>query len=690
MSEEYKSDSKDSKSTILSLHKKVNELERKVVELQGASEESLKWIKLENQKIKNEIDEIFGSDDSEYQMIRQKAKRLFEIQGGATSELLSDLYQEMSRERDIPEIKDHDSIILNPDEIEHGLMNKFKSLQRSTAQRVIKMFELRSDKVDIESQTISPYIDPKSLEEANNMLEKTLTQYQSAMANADRLKEDLISKTTIIISLEQEKVSTQADLLKVKRDLDGISNESLSTKRDSEILKNEMEAMRKENNSKNIEISILQGKLENQYNRITQLIKNGEKLEYAMKEREEKVKNIEEGAEKRKLLRASDIKTAEYGYQNSNDMKSPRGTANIPDSARSTGQNYSKKTTQDFSRLDNTRSNEKNRQKVNSPLNNEKKEIVYEQTDSRSTLLAQDPNLRREQGKSNPQQIRDNNSLETSQRPLSKISTDTNNSASTIATTASRPTRYNQLSKVDEAFSEVRQNKDSIQSTENIKLNVPSPTNSQFLNEREKTVESEDLYDNPTAPSRGYRMKNPQSGNQVNDEDFTIKMKPKWELSNYDSVSPPLVSSETPEDTYFKPIIRVKVGDNGNEVIFSDVGVWTSPDLKMKNIKENSVGVQFNWENPDGDSNSHANESRGNMVYLLPYNPNNVYGLRGDSYYQNCSRTFQAQPTIPELKDSIIFRNSYMLDNKEKSIEKQNAKLKAKPNLDRIVVKNSN
>mmetsp|Transcript_28870 Transcript_28870/g.28557 ORF Transcript_28870/g.28557 Transcript_28870/m.28557 type:complete len:179 (-) Transcript_28870:39-575(-) len=100
-----------------------------------------------------------------------------------------------------------------------------------------------------------------------------------------------------------------------------------------------------------------------------------------------------------------------------------------------------------------------------------------------------------------------------------------------------------------------------------------------------------------------------------------------------------------------------RIGANGIEVFFVDRGLWTN-DLKNENLISNSVGVQYDWEHPDEIGEEEAEPSN---LYIFAYNPNNVFGLRGDVFFNKSTRVLQSQPRIPELQKSIMFQPNYHL-----------------------------
>lgn len=73
-------------------------------------------------------------------------------------------------------------------------------------------------------------------------------------------------------------------------------------------------------------------------------------------------------------------------------------------------------------------------------------------------------------------------------------------------------------------------------------------------------------------------------------------------------------------------------------------------------VSEVSVGIQVDTSKPFKDDFVENQSS-----YFLPYNPNKVYGLRGDVFYKGS--TFQPQARIPDLNDSLLFTPAYKLAN---------------------------
>jgi hypothetical protein len=99
---------------------------------------------------------------------------------------------------------------------------------------------------------------------------------------------------------------------------------------------------------------------------------------------------------------------------------------------------------------------------------------------------------------------------------------------------------------------------------------------------------------------------------------------------------------------------QVSYEGRGRSAYMSTKSTSTDEFSHIKCI-EYSKGFQFNGMVPDNNEE----ETKNNGVYILPYNPNQYYGLRGDSYYHTRNAVFAAQPRIPDIKDSFTFQQPF-------------------------------
>lgn len=70
----------------------------------------------------------------------------------------------MSKDQNIPEEKEFDFEMMDPDEIQTGIMHNFNTIQKSTATRVIKMIENRFSKVNVGTLTEEELVDKRSFD----------------------------------------------------------------------------------------------------------------------------------------------------------------------------------------------------------------------------------------------------------------------------------------------------------------------------------------------------------------------------------------------------------------------------------------------------------------------------------------------------------------------------------------------
>ncbi|OMJ89786.1 hypothetical protein SteCoe_7959 [Stentor coeruleus] len=80
-------------------------------------------------------------------------------------------------------------------------------------------------------------------------------------------------------------------------------------------------------------------------------------------------------------------------------------------------------------------------------------------------------------------------------------------------------------------------------------------------------------------------------------------------------------------------------------------------EFSYMNTIDNSKSVQFNGITLDIEEE----QSNKDSIHMFPYNPNQYYGLKGDTFYHSRNAVFLAHPRIPDIKDSITFQSPYIL-----------------------------
>lgn len=100
----------------------------------------------------------------------------------------------------------------------------------------------------------------------------------------------------------------------------------------------------------------------------------------------------------------------------------------------------------------------------------------------------------------------------------------------------------------------------------------------------------------------------------------------------------PTITYNNLEDVYKAQLLK-----SNNHMI--DIGVGTGKGFTIK--KTADFSAQFGPLEP--------NVPKEIGVYITPYNPNNLYGLKGDTFFHSSRGVFGAQPSIPELSSSYVF-----------------------------------
>lgn len=112
---------------------------------------------------------------------------------------------------------------------------------------------------------------------------------------------------------------------------------------------------------------------------------------------------------------------------------------------------------------------------------------------------------------------------------------------------------------------------------------------------------------------------------------------------------------------------RVVMNAQGRLVTYLSKKVDTIPLLYML-AEESSKSMQFNCEDPDMeyDQDGTARTSEGESRFYLPFNPNTVFGLRGDVFYHSLFQVFQS--TSKTADSTALYTPPYKLQGRESPI----------------------
>lgn len=641
---------KKSSQEIQSLKKNIKSLEEEAKSLQSLINSMKNSERLELEQIQKEIDELFGPDDLDSHL--SKLKKSTTDHGVSTAEYLKEVYNTMNKEFIVPEKRSIEFPKFNADDFTSAMQSKFKLLQKSTAYRVLKMMESKN-KATIGVMTSANYVDPKEFEDTLGALEKMNIQYQSAVMQIERLRDETLAKHSFGEKMENEKILLIGELARVKRDLENANKENSVLKNENTGLKNEI--AQKEANSKSQNFAEMETLVNTLTAKLASSSKKAESLNDSLKDRDEKIKDLESKLEKIRLKRQEKSEDSEIlNIYKKKDQKekirdsqqeflidpqfdnlftpsssSKRGKALNSSSRnpiRNSNNSDSKSTVRDLS--------EDQDQPLPLPTNksDDDEDLIssYEKSSNRTTsgVYKNEKSEKISRG-SLYQEARTNSTT-----PADKHKANIDGSLPTRVNSRDTP-----LARVDET-KELKQ-KDIIKDDKNfgdIFKKVEKRTNeSNKIRDEQKIVKKTEK-----KTGKGEKI---DLSRYESEEDYQVNKSLQWEnlIKGVDS-----------------GVEKIIVGKNGVEYKVCEKGVWTTDELKMIQVTNFSKAVQVS----DGVAMdaSDSKKSLGRNIYFLPYNPNNAYGLRGETYFHTKQQVFSHQPRIPDLASSVLFQQPYFLD----------------------------
>ena len=645
--ETQKNFEENSKKEILEnfeLQKKIKNIEDEANKMRVLINQLQTSKRLELEQISKEIAEIFGGEENEIQLLKLKTKRFQDLASSGTAEYLRELYQRMNKNYSIPETKTYDIPTMNLEDFDKAMIKKFKLLQQTTANRVFKLIEGSKSKVSVFTETTGQYISPKEFEDLTALIEKQNLQYQSAIMQLERYREDNSSKSALIDKIESEKTQLNIELTNTKRELEYKAKEIGINSKEIERLKEEIEVFNNNGQIKAQSLTELSALANAQNNKISVLTNNLLKNEQVLKEKEERIKKLEDKLEK---IRTNKKEKTEEEKPNliKFDMKK----------AENNEVNYKRDRFEDMikpsvKRVKNkVRHTEMIKSHNSDSFSNVEQRIDSDVSETSTLPSGNDPRY---------QDFTSRNFSNFSQESQ-KLRNETNlstraNSRDTQLTRETPLARVDEYKEIQEfnAFKDNKTNKDTKdKKTTEIKDQKDNKLNPSLNREEQKKLKSREK-------QRFEEKKDPKD--YESDEDYQMNRSIQWDIAKSH-----LDSRDSKKISDFDSTEAKKVSKDGKEYFVVDKGVYTH-DLKMIQVEGFSKGVQVSEETENIDSKS----SYGRKVYFLPYNPNNTYGLKGDNYYHTKQNVFQAQPRIPDLASSVLFENSYFLEkNREKYSE---------------------
>ena len=655
----YKQEKHQCSEKMLWLKKQSNELEQKVLELQGASEELLKVKRLEDEQIKKEIEELFEYDDTDFQKLKRRALDYSSAGLPETAEFLKSLYDEMSKERDIPEYRIGDISAMNPEDLELGLRNNFKLIQKNTANKIFSLMMNRSTRQAVSTQTYNEFIEPEVYDELNKELESLKEIQIKTNSELERATNQVKQKSDLVSGAEKEKQFLREENQRIQKELDKSNQDAISYKRECDKLTSKQETLLKEKDSQTREIKRLQSKLETQQaNQSKNPTTDSKPKEVPNLETNPKSPNItsQENTPKAKL---SGKKSKQLLGNNTNPASQserlPESNAHIEvidtdrpkrnmrkiktdqpnPSQKGLSPSASRETIKD-SRRDTA--NEGNSESIRSSYRDSAKDSRPQSSSYEEESSSEEPSDTKKPKK----QDHFKNRIDTAvTEPLSTVQ-------ETRHESSPQPVKKGSKKRTETSLKSPEHPKSPKQPKPPLVQPKTSYTNRKPENSTKPANSTKPT--NTTKPTKATSHNKPsqqrlQQFREVSEESEEVSN----HLEDYLDSSGRLISS--PEEP--KSFIRTR---EAAQVEMADRSVSTDKSTTI------SRGIQYNWESPHETSEKETEES---CVYFMPFNPNNVFGLRGDSYFHTKGKIFQAQSRIPELSNSYIFQPPYKSDTQE-------------------------
>lgn len=628
----YMKDNED-KSSYNSLYQQYCALDAHNKQLVAEMDEFKKYQKLDMEKIQKEIEEIFGKNDLEISELRNKSKEHKDNFNKNTEYMLKEIWTAMNQEFNIPELKNLDFIGMDPNDIPGLLSDKFYMVQKYTAKRIVEIIRSRKNLIDKSAQTTAVYIDPKHHDEQTKVIEKLHLQLQSALASVEKYRESFRSKINILDTLELEKTSALNEVSKLKKDNEHYSNSVDKLNLELKKFVSELNNTQKDKETLLSEKAQLTSELSLNQKNIIELKITIDKLEKNIKDGTEKIKFLENNLAKRRKnndvaetpAKPSEKPSAKFNDKDfMNFIKSGKKRDSIKDSRKSTPEKMS-------NRERNSISSNQQEININSSSPNNLNNLIN--PSSPSNLSNQESNKIMETQARSIELNSGYNTKNTRKVPADRRVSSRNpkNDLNRIDEVKSPSYRLS-INDVDSQYRE------KFGSTKSRERSQGTGEESYFEgNAKEKSKIQKRRHHKDRLEGVNYEEDNYSRSDESNDEYHTKKfyengLKPSG--SNY--------SNESREG--------LSENEGKRNVLIS------TEELTFIIVLQNSIGIQCNGNVPDADANEGSER-----VYILPYNPNQYYGLRGDSYYHTTHSIFHAQPRIPDLKDSYMFQSSYHL-----------------------------
>lgn len=732
----------ENKEKFEDLQGRMRKLQKELLKTQQENVEMLKFERMDEEKIKKEVEEMFPNNDEEIKRMKEESLLFRSQLSRNVPETLEKIWANMQTDEKIPEATEIDFSQFNSGEMYSSLQENYKFIVNRTVKHVKTNLTPKVTWSIHDAQTEVPWIDPKFHTDLLKQMEKLNLAYQSSQMQLEGLKEDLYNKNSIIEKVESDKGNVKNEALQTKRELEMLGKEIQSLKLDLDVKRSDYSGIKKQSDEKTVRIVELESKVDFMNDKILDLsyelektkrsrppsgfiAKNKEKpLAQEVKEESKKSKldevtksglTVREEMEKlyssNQLIKKTGDNELTISYKSkSPSRESPKGLSQVEPSKHLIEEN-SKQTVSESSKVESKAANEglkntavvisvktpETRIKIESnsikpeksvageSSNKDKKQFIIPDIDNENDSEEVNENLNEEVV----------SSVKTTKKSVSKNKTETKTEYETPKTQLNDTTKkvmqratqkinlFKTPTNTNKKSAEGKKPSQSPAKTLKPTLNLdPIPVlaesiNSEYLDSEgpynrissskynepsvmsnESIQKSRKIPKNPEKP----QIKIPSASNTYSKHQESIsssslsenfERSPFEESENYENIEKSIekLAKTGKIDPDMEKIASLSQQNFNNPGPLNKVPCDKQDKCSGNDcISQKDVGVQINM-------NKKTEDPQEPTTYFLPYNPNNIYGLRGDVYYQKSS--FQPQSRIPDLNSSLIFAPPY-------------------------------
>ncbi|OMJ80077.1 hypothetical protein SteCoe_19770 [Stentor coeruleus] len=664
--------------------------------------------KLEELKIHKEIEEMFPSYDDDIKRLKEESLHLRNRKYGILSETLEKLYNEMSRDQPIPEMSEIDISAIDPNEFVASMMNNYRVVVSTTVQNMKRTLQSKTIIQHKHTETEDPYIDPKVYNEICRQLEKMTLSYQSTMMLLDSYKEESSNRGQIIEKVELEKLQIKNETLQLKREIELLNREIHNLKLEIDKKKTEIMMIMKQNDEKTTQIVELENRIDFMSDKILNLSFDLERSKLSkppsafpsqrgsrknsLKDEEQKKNKLDEVTKSGRTVREE----FERAYANNRgairkSLINP-GDKNLSSESQKTGGNTA--VDKSFSDANKTLSSHEQKDSLLTSMNITKNDLaegkVFIKIPDHIDYSQSESELEDEINKDSSTKRHRKNKYRSKSKPLkddtrqeSIVESDTINEIS-AQNHKKKKNSINEIASNDnqiitsEKSSQITSKKPVSKTTKNplknaIKFHSPKK---QMIPSKVIQVKEKNQKKNPhikdvkdihgkdqslseetshrISVSRYYNKADADKNNSEESSGSEIGIEESENYSKENNMKKEEIS------IFHKSSSAIKQSKYKNSRSITEK-ILNKPEMCDKKCGrdiagETDIGIQVNLTMLLDD------KTKENSVPLfLPYNPNNLFGLRGDVYYQKSS--FQPQSRIPDTNSSLMNISSYKLDS---------------------------